>query len=66
MQALLKYVDQCNSELEAAKNAPLGDVRLVHLEQAYRYAWLAVQERAKNGQIITCWPRRGNRRRAIF
>ena len=64
MQALLEYVDQCNAELEAAKNTPPGDARLVHLEQAYRFAWLAVQERVKEGNI-TPWiaPRRNRGRR---
>lgn len=67
MQALLKYVDQCNAELEAAKTAPLGDERLVHLEQAYRFAWLAVQERAKESNI-TPWHsgrRKGRRRSSL-
>ncbi len=64
MYALLKYVDQCNAELEAAKTAPLGDERLVHLQQAYRFAWLAVQERAKHSNIAP-WQfgRRNVRRR---
>jgi len=60
MQSLLEYVDQCNAELEAAKNAPPGDVRFVHLEQAYRFAWLAVQERAKEVPIIPWNARRRN------
>ncbi len=62
MQTLMEYVDQCNAELEAAKNAPAGDVRFAHLQRAYRYAWLAVEERAKESNV-TQW-HAGRRERA--
>lgn len=55
MQALLAYVDLCNAELEAAEHAPARDARIAHLEQAYRYARLAVEERAKESSVFH-WP----------
>jgi hypothetical protein len=64
MQALMEYVDQCNAELEAAKNAPAGDLRLAHLQQAYWYAWLAVEERAKESNVTQWHAGRRERGRA--
>ena len=61
MQALLNYVDQCNVELEAAKHATLRSTRLGHLQRAFHYAQLAVEERAKASNIAP-WPRARVRR----
>lgn len=55
MQALLVYVDLCNDELEAAEHAPARDERIAHLRQAYRYARLAVEERARESRVFH-WP----------
>lgn len=52
MQILLDYVALSNDELEAADLAPNRDARIAHLEQAYRYARLAVEERAKQSSIF--------------
>ena len=52
MQTLLEYVALSNAELEAADSAPTRDARIAHLEQAYRYARLAVEERAKQSSIF--------------
>ena len=47
MQTLLKYVEHCNAELEAAQRAAARTERIAHLERAYGYARLAVEERTK-------------------
>jgi hypothetical protein len=57
VQALLEYVARSEAELKAADLAPTRDARIAHLEQAYRYARLAVEERAKQPSIFQ-WPAR--------
>jgi len=52
VQMLLEYVALSNAELEAADLASTRDARIAHLEQAYRYARLAVEERAKQSSIF--------------
>ena len=52
VQMLLEYVALSNAELEAADLAPTRDARIAHLEEAYRYARLAVEERAKQSNIF--------------
>ena len=52
MQVLLEYVALSNDELESADLAPTRDARIAHLERAYRYARLAVEERAKETSIF--------------
>lgn len=52
MQILLEYVALSNAELEAADLALTRDARIAHLEQAYRYARLAVEERVKQSSIF--------------
>jgi hypothetical protein len=52
VQNLLQYVALSNAELEAAESAPNRDERIAHIEQAYRYARLAVEERAKQSSIF--------------
>jgi hypothetical protein len=52
VQTLLEYVALSNAELEAADLATTRDARIAHLEQAYRYARLAVEERAKQSSIF--------------
>ena len=53
MQALLEYVDHSNAELEAAKRAAGRAKRIAHLERAYCYARLAVEER-KASNLVGC------------
>lgn len=55
MQSLLDYVALSDAELKAADLAPTREARIAHLEQAYRYARLAVEERAKQSNIFR-WP----------
>jgi hypothetical protein len=57
VNALLEYVTRSEAELKAADLAPTQDARIAHLEQAYRYARLAVEERAKESSIFR-WPGR--------
>ena len=52
VQILLEYVALSNAELEAADLAATRAARIAHLEQAYRYARLAVEERAKQSSIF--------------
>jgi hypothetical protein len=52
VKVLSDYVALSNAELEAADLAPTRDARIAHLEQAYRYARLAVEERAKQSSIF--------------
>jgi len=47
MQALLEYVALSDAELKAADLAPTREARIAHLEQAYRYAKLAIEERKR-------------------
>ena len=58
MQALLDYVALSDAELKAADLAPTREARIAHFEQAYRYARLAVDERAKQSNVFR-WPKRG-------
>lgn len=52
MRVLLDYVALSNAEREAADLAPTREGRIAHLERAYRYAKLAVEERAKQSSIF--------------
>jgi hypothetical protein len=52
VKVLLDYVALSNAEREAADSAPTREARIAHLEQAYRYARLAVEERAKQSSIF--------------
>ena len=54
MQALLEYVDHSNAELEAANRAAGRAQRIAHLERAYSYARLAVEERKASNLVR--WP----------
>ena len=54
MQALLQYVEHSNAELLAANRATGRAKRIAHLERAYCFARLAVEERRASN--VPEWP----------